>query len=181
MKQTGEIWQLYDFQGERVLDGGIIPARTAPAGRCFSGCAIMLYRFKDGEVEYLFQRRSANIWNGLKWDVSTGGHINYGEKAIEAAIREAHEEIGVNLKPEDLEFYARFMRDDSMINLYFCDYTGRGDTFDFNKEEVDSVKWVKNRDVEAFWPNFKELLQSDMIFKLSLQEYNEKILKKYGQ
>ena len=179
MKHPGEIWQLYDFQGERVLDGGIVPARTAPAGRCFAGCAVMLYRFKDGEVEYLFQKRSANVWNALKWDVSTGGHVNYGEKCIETAIREANEEIGITLKPEDLEFYARFMRGDSMINLFFCDYTGKGDTFNFDDEEVDSVKWVKYSDIEEFWPNFKETLRNDQIFKLSLQEYNEKILQKY--
>lgn len=179
MKHPGEIWQLYDFQGERVLDGGVIPARTAPTGRCFSGCAIMLYRFNKGEVEYLFQKRSANVWNALKWDVSTGGHINYGEKGIETAIREAHEEIGITLKPENLEFYARYLRGENMINLFFCDYTNRESEFNFDDEEVESVKWVKYSDIEEFWPNFKETLKSDEIFRLSLKEYNEKILKKY--
>ncbi|MBR5027210.1 NUDIX domain-containing protein [Candidatus Saccharibacteria bacterium] len=179
MNHIGELWQLYDLCGERVFDGGFTPAINSPAGRYIVGCAVMLYRFKDGEVEYLFQKRSAKVWNALKWDVSTGGHINYGEKATESAVREAREEIGVTIKPENLEFYARFVRGDGIVNLFFYDYTGESGNFEFDDEEVAEVKWVKYSDIEAFWPNFKELLQNDKFFKISLEEYNEKILKKY--
>ena len=51
----------------------------------------------------LLQRRSARKenWPDL-WDVSVAGHISAGESAIDAAIREAHEELGLALAPSDL-------------------------------------------------------------------------------
>jgi isopentenyl-diphosphate delta-isomerase len=51
----------------------------------------------------LLQRRSAlkENWPNL-WDVSVAGHISAGETAIDAAIRETQEEIGLVLAPSDL-------------------------------------------------------------------------------
>ena len=55
----------------------------------------------DGRV--LLQRRSATKenWPDL-WDVSVAGHISAGESAFDSAIREAHEEIGLVLTPDQL-------------------------------------------------------------------------------
>jgi len=46
----------------------------------------------------LLQRRafSKESWPGL-WDVSVAGHIGAGESAIDAIVREAHEELGLIL------------------------------------------------------------------------------------
>jgi isopentenyldiphosphate isomerase len=51
----------------------------------------------------LLQRRAAvkENWPDL-WDVSVAGHISAGESAIDAAIREAHEELGLVLAPGEL-------------------------------------------------------------------------------
>ena len=57
MEHPGEIWQEYDFNGERL--GGIEPNNyDFDAFRLMGGAAIMLYRLRDGEVEFLFQHRS---------------------------------------------------------------------------------------------------------------------------
>jgi len=55
------------------------------------------------DARVLLQRRAAmkENWPDL-WDVSVAGHISAGENAVEAAIREAHEELGLVLAPEDL-------------------------------------------------------------------------------
>jgi isopentenyl-diphosphate delta-isomerase len=52
----------------------------------------------------LLQRRSAlkENWPNL-WDVSVAGHISAGENAIDAAIRETQEEIGLVIAPSDLK------------------------------------------------------------------------------
>ena len=39
----------------------------------------------------------------MLWDVSVAGHIASGEDIIEAAIREAQEEIGLDIAAKDLE------------------------------------------------------------------------------
>jgi len=51
----------------------------------------------------LLQRRAAlkENWPDL-WDVSVAGHVAAGESAIDAAVREAHEELGLALHPEEL-------------------------------------------------------------------------------
>jgi len=51
----------------------------------------------------LLQRRAATKenWPDL-WDVSVAGHISSGETAIDAAVREAQEELGLALTPQDL-------------------------------------------------------------------------------
>jgi len=51
----------------------------------------------------LLQRRSFAKENfpGL-WDVSAAGHLSSGESAIEAAVRETREELGVEISPAEL-------------------------------------------------------------------------------
>ena len=58
--------------------------------------------------QVLLQRRARVKENhpGL-WDVSAAGHIAAGEKAITAAIRETKEEIGLELRAEELRPLAR--------------------------------------------------------------------------
>ena len=55
----------------------------------------------DGRV--LLQRRAAvkENWPDL-WDVSVAGHISAGESAVDAGVREAFEELGLVLAPDDL-------------------------------------------------------------------------------
>lgn len=53
--------------------------------------------------ELLLQKRSLNkkTFPGL-WDVSVAGHIGAGEDILDSARREVHEELGVNLKKNEL-------------------------------------------------------------------------------
>lgn len=55
----------------------------------------------------LVQRRALVKENnpGL-WDVSCAGHISAGESVIDAAIREAHEELGIELDAGELKHVA---------------------------------------------------------------------------
>ena len=51
----------------------------------------------------LLQRRSPakENWPDL-WDISVAGHVSAGESAIDAAIREAREELGLSLHAREL-------------------------------------------------------------------------------
>jgi isopentenyldiphosphate isomerase len=55
----------------------------------------------------LLQRRAAvkENWPDL-WDVSVAGHVSAGESAVDAAVREAFEELGLVLAPEELTHLA---------------------------------------------------------------------------
>lgn len=180
MEHPGEIWQELDFNGER-LKGGIEPGIDDDAVKLYYGVAVMLYRFRDGIVEYLFQHRSKHLaGNPDKWDVSAGGHVNLGESQLDAIKREAREEIGIDLRENEMEIAASFLRWKIFVTLYFCDWTNQEDKFVFDDREVEEVKWVKYSQLEEFWPNLKKILAEDEIFKYYLKEWNHKILEKYG-
>lgn len=57
----------------------------------------------------LLQRRAPakENWPG-RWDVSVAGHVSAGESAAEAAVREAREELGLVVRPDDLAHVATF-------------------------------------------------------------------------
>lgn len=61
---------------------------------------------RDGRV--LLQRRASvkENWPDL-WDISVAGHVSAGESAIDAAIREAQEELGLTLRAEELTYLGR--------------------------------------------------------------------------
>ncbi len=182
MEHPGEIWQEFDYNGERL--GGISPSEMDESKiKVFGGVAVMLYRFTNGEVEFLFQHRSKYLMgNPDKWDVSAGGHTNLDENTIDAMVREVNEEIGVEIDKNKLEFAATYLRREVsvIVSLYFYDYTGREDVFHFNDKEVEEVKWVKYSEVDEFMPNLKNQLRKDKIFFHYLGEWNAKILEKYG-
>ena len=57
---------------------------------------------KNGEI-LLQQRSHKKTIFPLLWDVSAAGHIDAGESFVDAAIRETKEELGLELKPEELK------------------------------------------------------------------------------
>ena len=68
----------------------------------------------DGRI--LVQRRALTKENnpGL-WDVSAAGHIAAGESAVDAAVRETREELGIDLDPSELHFVKK-LREQSVLN-----------------------------------------------------------------
>jgi isopentenyldiphosphate isomerase len=56
------------------------------------------------DARVLLQRRAAAKENYPSlWDVSCAGHCSAGESAVDAAIRELAEELGLDVRPEELQ------------------------------------------------------------------------------
>ena len=65
---------------------------------------------------FLVQRRALTKENHPgQWDVSCAGHIAAGETAIDSAIREAREELGIELTPGELRPMAT-LREQHVLN-----------------------------------------------------------------
>ena len=180
--QKDELWQEYDARGVRILNGGL-PVHS-DTDEFYAGVAIMLYRFKNNNVEFLFQKRSRFVdHNAGKWDVSAGGHINYEELVLDAVVRESQEEIGAKIDAEKVEFAAKYqVGPDRIVYLYFYDFSEQDDDFHFDDKEVEEVRWVAYKDYEKFAAEapIKEILREDKIYNLCLERWQEKIQEKYG-
>ena len=178
MEHPGELWQEYDFNGERI-GNGLVPGECYKTGfKLAGGAAVMLYRVRDKEIEFLFQHRSKSLrGNPDKWDVSAGGHINVGESKLDTMVRETREEIGISLDRSKLEFSDTYIRGDILINLYFYDWTDKEDSFSFDDKEVEEVLWVKEGDLEEFWPKLKPQILEDEVFAAAMK-YKIQQLKK---
>ena len=108
---------------------------------------------KRESIEILLQKRSMNkdSWPGC-YDISTAGHIPAGIDFISSAIRECKEELGIDLKKEDLlycgyrkiqyehMFHSKKFIDNQYSNIYMV--MKDIDDFTLQKEEVEDVIWM---------------------------------------
>ena len=64
----------------------------------------------DAEGRIYLQKRSMrkDIAPG-KWDTSVGGHVDFGESLADAVVREAREELGLHIDPEDCRFLFQYV------------------------------------------------------------------------
>lgn len=181
MHQKDRIQKLYS-NGAPILDGGItFEEHIEGKNRDYllGSTIIIIHRHSGNNLEILCQQRASRMMTEPnKWDMH-GGYINYGETPLEAIMREAKEEIGINLNSEKIEFGFTIEQHDAEISTYyFYDFTGENQEFSFNDKEVQALKWVsfddfKNNPEKV---GIKEsLLNNKEFFALST-----KILEKHG-
>lgn len=155
-----EVWQVYALNGEPIpgvgWDSSLNNPEVTGSDAIVGVVIIMLFRVNEnGEVEYLWQRRSEKVdrFPG-DWDFSAGGHVNLGESLVQAAVRETEEEIGAKITADDLRFITMRPYNNNRFGwVYLVDWTGRPgelSDFRFDDDEVSEVKWVKLDEVEEF-------------------------------
>ena len=175
-----ELWQVYSPNGEPIVGEGWDSALDNPektgADAIVGVAVVFLYRINDGRLEFLWQRRSDKVsrYPGY-YDISAGGHINLSETLTEAACRECFEEIGVTISAEELKFVTMIpFNKNRFAWVYAVDYSGRGEDFSFNDEEVSEVVWVPYSEIEKFWrTKAKPPLQKDKLTSMFLRKWLE--------
>ena len=140
------------------------------------GACIWLVKREEDKTYLLFQKRAEGIQFGGFYDASTGGHIDEGEDPLTAAIREAKEEIGLTITPEELRFDCEYATDKKMISVYLSDRTGKNDELVLDKEEVESVEWIELQDLDMFIrarvkPPLRELLPHLPVLRFYIENY----------
>ena len=97
--------------------------------------------------EFLIQKRSASRKaNPNKW-AFTGGAVDSGEESYQGAIREAKEEMGINLDSNDVEFLLGFKREHDFVDVFIA----KSDT------DIKDVKMQESEVSESKWVNLVEL------------------------
>ena len=109
--------------------------------------------------DILLQKRSAckDSHPGC-YDISSAGHVTAGDEVLDSAIRELKEELGIDVKPEDLteigvqykkfegKFYGKPFRDYQRSVMYL--YQEPVDIADLTlqESEIESVCWMDYRE-----------------------------------
>lgn len=124
---------------------------------------VVLAFFQNSEGKFLMQKRSQRK-NG-KW-ASTGGHPKSGETSIQGIITEIYEEIGLSVKPQELDLIHSGRQD--VEHVFFDIYYVKKDFDETNlvlqKEEVESVKWFSYNEV-------MQLINNNLFFENHAEEF----------
>jgi isopentenyldiphosphate isomerase len=112
----------------------------------------------NAQNEVLLQQRvkTKEAFPGY-WDVSVAGHIETGEGSRIAGLRELSEELGIDVKPDQLEkigsFSSEFVHKHNFIDrefhdVYLCKLNRMNSEFSLQKEEVSDIKWISVQDLD---------------------------------
>ena len=113
---------------------------------------------RNSKGEYLISQRSANRpTHPLMWEC-VGGSVVKGEDSLLGAIREAKEEVGVDLMPENgqvLFTKTRKIIDGKIFNDIMDVYDGEVELGNATTDEVAQVAWMNREQI-------KELFEHNM-------------------
>ena len=137
--------------------------------------------FVNSKNQVLIQHRNHTSINFPDlWDSSAGGHIPAGEESLNAALREAKEELGVSLKESDLHYIGNVewvmksnngkYSEDEINEIYMVRMDFDFDLENRHKYEIRDLKWMplsefKNKVAERssefvpHWEEYEKLIQ----------------------
>lgn len=101
---------------------------------------------KNSKGEVLIQKRSPtkDLYPNC-WDLSVGGHVNFGSTYIDTAIRELKEEMNLDASPEDLtltgEVLVQLPSSGEFFNVFEYNLKDN-DKVKASEEEVSSIQWL---------------------------------------
>lgn len=91
------------------------------------------------------------------WDISVAGHVTAGEDPIVSGLRETQEEIGLQLKEEELEFFSvrpgksvfGEIINNEFYYIYLVKFAGTAENLELQTSEVESVKFFPLNKLES--------------------------------
>lgn len=108
--------------------------------------AVFLILEKDGK--YLFsQRMNTGYRDGFYTFPS--GHVDIGEKPLTALVREAKEEILIDINESDLQFVHALFERDNYADYYFKVKKWIGEPINGEPEKCGEIKWTTVAELEG--------------------------------
>lgn len=150
---TGEIMEKYD---KKVFDRGLYHL----------GADIWII---NSQNKILIQKRSENKRMEPNVWAMTGGSVVVGENSLETIVREAKEELDINIDQDKLKLATKFKTTNVWIDTYILKQDYDISKMNFCKEEVSEAKW-------ASWSEIDELVNKGMFMK-NRWEFVSSILK----
>ena len=144
-----ELWDLYtrdrQFTGERHVRGEQLPPNRYHL--------VVHVWIKNSRGQWLISQRAASRPTFLlKWE-SVGGSITAGEDSLEGALREAQEEVGVELDPANGWLVSSTIREhfQDIKDVWCFTYDGPVDLPNATTDEVADMRWMTVAEVRKLY------------------------------
>ena len=146
-----ELWQLYDEHGQPLIGKGAKKDDVFTQGILHGASHVWIWRKNNGNTEILLQKRASDkrTWPN-RYDISAAGHIDLDETPLDAALREAKEEINLDIDSHELKLFgvhrAYLKAENGAIEnefqwLYSLELDSNTN-FTLQTSEVESLAWV---------------------------------------
>ncbi|MFE0442422.1 MULTISPECIES: NUDIX hydrolase [Aerococcus] len=113
---------------------------------------LILTRKLDGQKQVLLQHRGQTEMLANKWDCISG-HVEAQETVRQAMVREAYEELGIQIQVDDLTFvgltHLRLDDETTYYNIYLTTDRFMGTPQIMETDKHDDLKWVNLTDLQA--------------------------------
>jgi 8-oxo-dGTP diphosphatase len=108
--------------------------------------AVHIFLIRDGKV--LLLRRFNTGYEDGNYSV-VAGHLNGDEEVKTAAIREAHEEVGIRIAPADLRVVGVMHRksNDERVDFFLTVASWSGDVTNMEPDKCDRLAWFDVQDL----------------------------------
>ena len=139
-----EYLQLFDEKGTK-LDEKIARdnKKEIKLGKYFM---IVLIIIENANHEFLMQVTSEEKGHEL---ALTGGHVQYGSDGITTCIKEVKEELGLDLKKEEILSLGLIKGKAVLVSVYYIKKNVDTSNLILQNSEVESVRWVSMEEIEA--------------------------------
>lgn len=128
----------------------------------------------------LLQRRSGSKITPNVWDKTVGGHVEAGESCYKTLLRKTEEEIGLKLKPEEIEHFGcatvDYITETVKCHIFAECYIVRKNIdindLEINKEEISELKWFSKEEILKKIENKdKDLIDKNYLWNFLKQIY----------
>lgn len=172
--------ELLDIVDEKGNKTGLIVDKDLAHNQNLLHNEVGLFIF-NSKNELLIQKRSPNKkYNPNKWGLCAG-HVDIYEDLVTACIREAKEEIGIEIEEKNLNYLMTIIKKMETIcryNVFYIFLDCDIENFVIQKEELSEVKWIdfieyKNKVID----NSPELTWNNTEVNMKVLTIFEEILK----
>ena len=140
------------------------------------GARILFYNTK-GEILIQLRSKDKELFSD-RWDVGAAGHVAAGEDYADAAIREAKEELGIEVKKDDLNLLMiekcqtpwGNIQEKVFAATYLAKFDGYLGELKIQQEEVQEIKFISADSLAA------EYKKQPQLFTPYADKYRAKLI-----
>ena len=109
---------------------------------------IVVCFMQNNKGKFLMQKRATK--KDGKW-AATGGHPKAGENSLTGMITEIKEELGINIKPNELHLFKEAKGKNSFCDLYYLKKDIDIKDITIQKEEVEMIVWLTLEEINRLF------------------------------